>query len=198
MSISLCLNHFLIDPFYIMLPLSKRKSLLSVALNISKDFSVLSKKIGCSAQTLRYFNSKDQRYIKAKFLKKLLYLTSTPPSQIEEFISIKRGCSNHPLDIKLPLEISSDLSFLIAKSMGDGGIASDLRFHYTNSQYNLIREVIASVKKALGKTEYHLQKRVSRGTYDLKFPSVVGFILNYFGAPLVKKLIAHLKYLIGL
>ena len=125
------------------------------------------------------------RFVNHKTLTKLLKASNLKPKDIEPHILyIKRGWSNKELKIKLPIKASPELSLLVAKTMGDGSILSDFRFGYTNNNYGLIKEVINYVNKAIGKTKPYIEFRNEKNDcYEIKFPSVVGYILALAGAP---------------
>jgi len=125
------------------------------------------------------------RFVNYATLIKLLKASNLKPKDIEPYVSyIKRGWSNSKLKINLPINASPELALLIAKTMGDGSILSDFRFHYTNNNYGLIKEVINYVNKAVGKTKPYIEFRKEKNNcYEIKFPSVVGYILAIAGAP---------------
>ncbi|MFH1978430.1 MAG: hypothetical protein ABIJ92_03830 [Candidatus Aenigmatarchaeota archaeon] len=98
-------------------------------------------------------------------------------------VSIKRGNSgyNNPVEIKLPLKPTPELSLLISKCLGDGSVCSDWRFVYSNVEKRLINEVIECSRKCIGKSVYKVYFRRNR-IYEIKFPSVLGFLLVLMGA----------------
>ena len=130
------------------------------------------------------YRLKTFEFIRGDNVKKLLISSKISLNLAESHvIAIRRGhCGyNKPLKIKLPIKQTKELALLLAKTMGDGGISSDLRFHYTNKEYTLITEVIETVSKCIGETDFKIWQR--RGLYEFKFPSVVGFVLALSGSP---------------
>ncbi len=131
------------------------------------------------------YRLKTCNFIRGDNVKKLLISADIPSNLVESHvIAIRRGhCGyNKPLKVILPIKPTKELALLVAKTMGDGGIASDLRFHYTNKDYRLITEVIEAVSECVGETDYKIWGR--RGLYEFKFPSVVGFLLAFSGSPI--------------
>ncbi|MFH1209299.1 MAG: LAGLIDADG family homing endonuclease [archaeon] len=170
--------------FYILLTKDYREFLIKKALNNKKDFKSIAQEIGCCVETLKNFKNYKEKHINSKFLKNLLSLLDIPINDAEKHVlSIKRGCSNRDVKLRLPIKAKPELALLMAKAFGDGSVLSDWRFHYTNTQLNLIKEVINAVTKSIGKTRYTLHKRSDRKIYEIKFSPVVGYILNLIGAP---------------
>jgi len=180
------LKDVMIYPFYICLNKEYRVYLVNKAINIKKDIKIIAKEIGCHPDTIKNFKEKNKVSINAEYLNSLLNLLNIPISEVEEQIeSIKRGCGNREVKIKFPIKATPELSLLVAKTCGDGGILSDWRFHYTNNQLNLIEEVIGAVEKSVGKTKYtlHARTRSKNKCYEIKFSPVVGYILHFLGSP---------------
>jgi intein/homing endonuclease len=142
----------------------------------------LSKEIGCSPGTIRNFRYSKLESINADALKRLLEFLDIPICHIEKYvISVKRGCSNRAVQIKLPIKVKPELALLMAKSFGDGSILSDWRFNYTNTQLNLVKEVVNAVSTSIGQGEYTLNHRIDRRCYEIKLSPVIGYILYLIG-----------------
>ena len=179
------LKDLLISPFYFKLDNKGRKKIFS---KINTDIEKLAKKIGCSKYTLKIFQN-NYRFIRYDILKKLLILSNLNTNTIEKHvISVKRGCSNREVEINLPIKTSPELANLIAKGLGDGGISLDNRFFYTNQQIELINEVISNTNKAIGKNKHTIYFKNKSKCYEMKFSSVIGFVLNFFGVPIGYKI----------
>src|SRR3989344_3863528 len=175
------LRRLLRHPFHFYLEEGTRKLIVSRI----KDY----KNERINKQTIKDFlegkTKHGLKFINHKTLIKLLRYSNLIPEDIEQSVRyVKRGWSNRELKVKLPINAGPELALLIAKTMVDGSILSDFRFSYTNSNYDLIKEVISYVNKAVGKTKPYIEFRKKKGNcYELKFPSVVGYILKLAGAP---------------
>ncbi len=133
-------------------------------------------------------NFADSVFTRGDNVRALVSWSEMPLDRVQKGVeAVRRGSSgyNKPVEIKLPVNPTSALALLVAKSMGDGGISSDWRFSYDNNQLELINEVVDSVSKAIGKTNYklYLRKRGSCACYELKFSSTLGYLLNMVGSP---------------
>lgn len=179
------LSDLMIKPFYICLTKEYRILLIQKALVLKKDFKQIAQYIGCHPDTLRNFMFLEEVAMSSEYLTKLLHLVELSPIDLEPHLCyIQRGCSNKEVRIRFPIKATPELSLLIAKTCGDGSVLSDWRFHYTNNQLNLIEEVINAVTKAIGETKPTIHKRMRKSvTYEVKFSSVVGFILHMLAAP---------------
>ena len=179
------LDALLVKPFRFKIDNEGKKIIFN---HLSIAIKELSSKLGCCEETLRKL--KKERYmIRSDYLRKLIELSGISPYVLEKhIITVKRGDSNTEIEIKLPIMESPKLALLIAKGMGDGGISADWRFFYTNQQRELIDEVINNVQGVTGNTKYTLHFRKRNDCYELKFPPLIGIVLNYFGAPRGKKI----------
>jgi len=177
------LEDLMIPPFYVELNNRYRNLLLNMSLEKANNIKNIAKIVGCHKDTMRNFLQYGKS-INVKTLSELLNFLKINIHEAEKYVvSVKRGCSNNEVKIKLPIKATPKLALLLAKSMGDGGISTDFRFHYSNNQPSLINEVIDAVRSCIGSAKYNLQNRVKRKTYELKFCSTMGFILNLMGAP---------------
>jgi len=131
------------------------------------------------------YRLKTYEFLRGDNIKKLIDLSDIPINVAEKHvISVRRGhCGyNKPLKIRLPIKASPELSLLIAKCLGDGSICKDWRFVYSNIERKLIDEIIEYVRKSIGDTDYRVFFRRKR-IYEIKFPSIVGYVLTRAGAP---------------
>lgn len=178
------LEDLISSSFYISLTRGYRRFLIDKALKKKRNFKELAKEIECSAYTLRHFRDYKEKSINAPILKRILAYLKIPIRDVEKYVlSVKRGCSNRAVEIKLPLKPCPELALILAKVYGDGSILSDWRFHYCNNQLNLMQEVIDNVNFAFGKSKYILHNRLERKTFEIKFSPVVGYILHLVGGP---------------
>lgn len=125
------------------------------------------------------------KFLRGDRLKILLNISKISSDKIiKDILLIRRGsCGyNKPLKIKLPIKANPKLSLLVAKTLGDGCICSDYRFIYDNKERILIDEVIKAVEDSIGITDYKIYLRKSQ-CYEIKFPSIIGYILHLLGSP---------------
>jgi len=186
------LTDLLERPFYFYLSDNGRFDLFN-----NKNIKLLSKKVGCSYKTLKEISvgrtAYGRRFIEAELFKKLMDLSGISPKGIEgEIVSIRRGRSTRPVEVRLPIYPSFQLSLLFAKAIGDGCICSDWRFDYKNTSIDLVEEVIKSVEDSIGKSKHSLHKN-DTNSFSLKFSPVIGFILHKVGVPKGYKISQEVK-----
>jgi hypothetical protein len=84
---------------------------------------------------------------------------------------------------KFPIKFSEDLAKICGHVIGDGGIVdrkNDKRVHYTNQDYGLVYGFRDVVLRVFGDVKFNIYFRELHKTKMIRFPAIVGHILNTF------------------
>ncbi len=119
---------------------------------------------------------------------KLSNLSKIPLEEVQNNIVSIRTRAGTTINVKFPIKEDEKIASLIGHVFGDGYVGRNKKqFEYSNNNSQLIKEVKTQIYKLFGILPYtENQNRIS-------YPSIIGEILQSFGAPIAPKIKSKIK-----
>ncbi len=151
-----------------------------------KDFYDLASELKISYSYLIHLrNSKYS--IPSSVLLQISRISTIPLEEIQKQIQSTRSRAGNGITIPFPIKPIVEIASLVGHIFGDGHIGSDRRyFEYSNNNQNLIKEVKNQIFKIFG------IKPTTEKKTRITYPTIIGEILEAFGAPVAPKIQSQL------
>ena len=159
-----------------------RKQLFSDLKSRFENIEELCKYLRCSVSSLKYYN-RGEYFIPTAIFQRAISICKFKDEKVNSSIlQAKKRLCGKPINVKLPINSSTELSALIGHTMGDGHISSVGRFVYVNKEILLIEKVKNLINRVFRSKVYFDQRPKKDGSVSLHYPSAIGEMLFVLGS----------------